>query len=268
MTARIENTNADAATAFTAVAALADDLRRRMYGFIRVSRRPVSRDEAAAAVGISRRLAAFHLDKLVAVGVLQARYDAVGGIRKVGRTPKVYEPIAADIRISIPARHPEMLADILLDAVLTDEGGRARERAVQIATQRGTELGTAARAPGRPASSGADRILTLAEQVLVGRGFEPDRATPTCLRLRNCPFHPLASKAPELVCGVNHAFLTGFLTGLDAPQVQAVLAPRPAHCCVELRAHIPTPTGAELQTTDVENADGEKAPTGSDERVR
>lgn len=246
MTARIENTDADAAPAITAVAALADDLRRRMYGFIRDARRPVSRDEAAAAVGISRRLAAFHLDKLVAAGVLQARYDAVGGIRKVGRTPKVYEPIAADIRISIPARHPELLADILLDAVLTDdEGGRARERAVQVAAQRGTELGTAARAPGRAARSGADRILTLAEQVLAGRGFEPDRATPTCLRLRNCPFHPLAGKAPELVCGVNHAFLTGFLTGLDAPQVQAVLAPRPGHCCVELHAHIPTPTGAE-----------------------
>jgi len=33
--------------------ALADDLRRRLYLFIRDRRRPVGRDEAAQAVGIS-----------------------------------------------------------------------------------------------------------------------------------------------------------------------------------------------------------------------
>ena len=52
---------------------LADDLRRRMYEFIRRADGPVSRDEAAAAVGISRKLAAFHLDKLVDAGLLEAR---------------------------------------------------------------------------------------------------------------------------------------------------------------------------------------------------
>ncbi|HET9140843.1 MAG TPA: transcriptional regulator, partial [Actinophytocola sp.] len=66
-------------------------------------------------------------------------------------------------------------------------------------------------------------------------GFEPTRPTPTCVRLRNCPFHPLAAKAPELVCGINHAYLGGFLAGLHATTVDAVLAPRPGECCVELR---------------------------------
>ncbi|MCA1835373.1 MAG: transcriptional regulator, partial [Actinobacteria bacterium] len=45
--------------AIRAVAALDDELRRGMYAFIRAARRPVTRDEAAAAVGISRKLAAF-----------------------------------------------------------------------------------------------------------------------------------------------------------------------------------------------------------------
>ena len=45
-----------------AAAILSDDLRRRMYAFIRAARAPVTRDEAAASVGISRKLAAFHLD--------------------------------------------------------------------------------------------------------------------------------------------------------------------------------------------------------------
>jgi hypothetical protein len=47
--------------AIRAIAALDDDLRWGMYEFIRAARRPVTRDEAAAAVGISRKLAAFHL---------------------------------------------------------------------------------------------------------------------------------------------------------------------------------------------------------------
>jgi hypothetical protein len=75
------------AAALRAVAALSDQLRRQMYGFIRRAHRPVSREEAADTVGISRKLAAFHLDKLVEVGLLRARYEPIGGIRKVGRTP-------------------------------------------------------------------------------------------------------------------------------------------------------------------------------------
>jgi predicted ArsR family transcriptional regulator len=55
--------------------------------------------------------------------------------------------------------------------------------------------------------------------------------------LRNCPFHPFAAKAPDLVCGINHAFLDGFLAGLRASSVQAVLEPRAGECCVRLREH-------------------------------
>jgi predicted ArsR family transcriptional regulator len=60
------------------------------------------------------------------------------------------------------------------------------------------------------------------------------RETPTRLRLRNCPFHPLAAKAPDLVCGMNHAFLSGYLGGLEVSGVRAVPAPEPGECCVRL----------------------------------
>lgn len=224
-----------------------------MYTFIRATRRPVTRDEAAAAVGISRKLAAFHLDKLVDAGVLRADYQPVSGIRKVGRAPKVYEPVDTDIRVSIPPRQPDLLADILLDAVLTDthngdtssnddkdgsEGDSQVRRAVlRVARQRGHGIGAAEREQARPGRLGAERALTLTAEVLHHHGFEPDRTSTTCLRLGTCPFHPLAARAPELVCGINHAFLTGLLDGLDAPTVEAVLDPHAGECCVELRAH-------------------------------
>ncbi|GLX08712.1 ArsR family transcriptional regulator [Microbispora sp. NBRC 16548] len=221
----------------SAVAALDDVLRQGMYAYIRRARRPVTRDEAAASVGISRKLAAFHLDKLVDAGLLRARYEAVGGIRKVGRTPKVYEPAETDIRVTIPERRHEVLADILMDAVLAEsEGESARQAAVRVAGRHGEEIGAAERARAKPGRLGAERALTLLESLLARHGFEPGRESPTCVRLRNCPFHPLAARAPELVCGVNHAFLDGMLTGLEASRVRAVLVPRPGECCVELRS--------------------------------
>jgi predicted ArsR family transcriptional regulator len=223
--------------AIRAVAVLDDELRRGMYNFIRAARRPVTRDEAAAAVGISRKLAAFHLDKLVDAGVLRAGVQAT---RKVGRAPKVYEPVEADIRISIPPRHHDLLADILLDAVLTDtdtEGGTARDAALRVARDRGQEVGATEREQARPGRLGAERALTLATTALQRHGFEPDRTSPTCVRLRTCPFHPLAAKAPEMVCGINHAYLTGVLDGLDTTTVQAVLDPQAGECCVELRTN-------------------------------
>ena len=56
------------------------------------------------------------------------------------------------------------------------------------------------------------------------------------LRLRNCPFHPLVESSPELVCGLNHAYLCGILHGLGADTaLDAVLAPEPGQCCVAFR---------------------------------
>ncbi len=219
------------------MAALQDDLRRGMYSFIRRARRPVTRDEAAASVGISRKLAAFHLDKLVEAGVLRAGYASAAGARKVGRAPKVYEPSDADFRVSIPPRRHEVLAHILLDAMLADGSRESpRQAAVRVARERGQLIGGAEREEARPGRLGAERALTMAAGVLARYGFEPDREASTCVRLRNCPFHPLADEAPELVCGINHAFLSGLLDGLEASALTAVLDPRAGECCVELRA--------------------------------
>src|SRR6202012_2036781 len=43
-------------------------------------------------------------------------------------------------------------------------------------------------------------------------------------------------QAPDMVCGINHAFLTGVVDGLAAASVTAVLDPKAGECCVELHA--------------------------------
>lgn len=227
----------DPDTAIESIAVLGEESRRQMYTFIRRVRRPVTRDEAAASVGISRKLAAFHLDKLVAAGLLRISDQPPGGIRKVGRRPKAYTPAEEPIQLSIPARRHEVLASILMDAVLTEgQDERAPEAAVRAARERGRRLGAQERERRRPGRLGIERGLTVCERVLEEHGFEPGRETPTTLRLRNCPFHPLATTAPDLVCGMNHAYLGGLVEGLEVHGVQASLAPRPDECCVELHS--------------------------------
>ncbi|MFI6173262.1 hypothetical protein ACIBCN_41240 [Nocardia sp. NPDC051052] len=104
-----------------------------------------------------------------------------------------------------------------------------------VPTDRGTALGRATREQLWPGRLGTERALTLLCSVLGEQGFEPARVAPDHVRLRNCPFHPLAAQAPELVCGLNHAYLSGILIGLRADTVSAVLAPQAGQCCVELR---------------------------------
>src|SRR5262249_33700945 len=199
--------------------------RRQLYGFVRSARRPVSREEAAAAVGISRKLAAFHMDKLAEAGLLRFRFLPPGGSR-VGRRPKGYEPADESFQVSPPARPYDVLSGILVEALLTDGPHEStRAAAHNAAHRRGLAAGGARREEARPGRLGSERALTLAGQVLAEYGFEPDRTGSGCLRLRNCPFHPLAQDAPEFVCDLNHAFICGLVGGLQATTIDVVLAP-------------------------------------------
>src|SRR4051812_43946315 len=131
--------------AVAAIAALDDDVRRALYEHVRGAGTPVSREQAAAAVGISRKLAAFHLDKLVELGVLSSGFAPASG-RRVGRAPRVYEPAEHDIAVRVPERSPELLAAILVEAVATERPGeRAEDTALRVAGERGRAVGAAER---------------------------------------------------------------------------------------------------------------------------
>lgn len=226
--------------AIAAIAALDGDLRSALHAYVRSSADPVTREAAAGAVGISRKLAAFHLDKLVEAGLLQARIEAVG-VPRVGRTPKVYLPAEHDIAVHVPPREPSTLAAILVAAVVGERADeRAADAALRVAREHGMELGTRERERVRPGRLGPERAMTLACGLLAEHGFEPAREAGG-VRLRNCPFHPHAANAPGLVCTLNHAFLQGVLAGLAADgALDAVLAPCPGMCCVELHPHVET----------------------------
>ena len=219
-------------SSITAVAALDDPVRSRLYRHVRTAQQPVTREEAADAVGISRKLAAFHLDKLVAVGLLAAG-RRIEQPRPPGRAPKVYEPVHHTLAVSVPSRAHDNLATILIDAVLADEDPQAA--CWHIATARGNADGAAARV-NSPLDQHPTGPMDEVQAWLDDQGYEPYRSEPATVRLRNCPFHPLAAQAPDLVCGINVCYLSGVLDGLGVDTVTAALAPRGDDCCVEIRS--------------------------------
>jgi predicted ArsR family transcriptional regulator len=220
------------------VACLEDDLRRRMYLFARRQRRGVRRDEVARALGVSRKLAAFHLDKLADAGLLTYHFARPPGRSGpgAGRPAKIYEPSDVEIELSIPARRYDLLGRFLVDAIRTEpDADRARDRAATTAFEAGSSLGQAVRRERALRPPGAERTLSVASEVLDEHGFETSREGNE-VELRNCPFHALARHAPDLVCIMNHAFVQGLVRGLGNNNVDVRLEPTEGRCCVKLRS--------------------------------
>jgi predicted ArsR family transcriptional regulator len=220
----------------TGLAGLGDPLRRALYRHVAERGIPVSREDAAHAVGISRPLAAYHLDKLIDDGLLEARYHRRGGRRGpgAGRPAKHYVRANRQIDLSLPARDYAALAELLAGAVEADPSGAAQTALNHAAATLGAELGTEA-AKHTAADSHPDQVLAALRQALAARGYEPYDDADGAIRLRNCPFDRIAAHHRQLVCGANLAMLQGLTDHLDDDQpIRAVLDPQPGRCCVTL----------------------------------
>jgi predicted ArsR family transcriptional regulator len=202
-----------------AIAALHDPLRKQLYDFVATQGREVSRNEAAAAAGVQRTLAAFHLDKLVDAGLLEVTYRRLSGRDGpgAGRPAKLYRRASGEHSWSVPPRSYALAANLLAEAV--DRAG-ADPLLQETARAAGREIGRAAAGEPLP-------------EVMRAQGYEPYELGGE-LRLRNCPFHRLAERFPPLVCGMNLALCQGVLEGLGEGELAAELAPAPprGECCV------------------------------------
>jgi predicted ArsR family transcriptional regulator len=221
----------------TGLAGLGDPLRRALYRHVVERGVPVSRDDAALAVGISRPLAAYHLDKLVDDGLLEARYQRRGGRQGpgAGRPAKHYVRADRQLELSLPARDYAALAELLASAVEADRSGAAKQALNRAAGDLGAQLGTEA-ASHTTADGDPDQVLAVIGEALAARGYEPYEDPDGTIRLRNCPFDRIAAHHRDLVCGANHAMLQALTDRLDGdPPVRAVLDPQPGRCCVAVR---------------------------------
>ncbi len=207
--------------------------------FIRREGRPVSREEVAKELGLSRKLAAFHLDKLSEKGLLKFHYARPAGRSGpgAGRPAKVYEPSEVEIEVSIPERRYDLAGTLLADAVrIKQPGTSGYEHAIRVASEAGISLGRDTRDARRLRPPGAERTLAVVREILEEYGYEPFEGPPQELALRNCPFHALSAYAPDLICPMNHAFVEGVVRGLGNESVIVELVPAQGQCCVRLRS--------------------------------
>ena len=220
---------------FEGLVPLFDPVRRALYLYVARQPHDVGREEASAAVGIARRLAAFHLDKLVDAGFLEASFRRLGTRSGpgAGRPSKLYRPVGQERHLSLPPRDYELLADLLAEA-LRAQDELTRASVADVARRHGRRVGADILAGVGRRASQARRTAGLTE-ALSALGYQPYRDGPD-LRLRNCPFHALAERHRELVCGMNLCILQGVLEGAGNKDLGARLEARSPDCCVVIGA--------------------------------
>lgn len=217
------------------LASLGEPARRQLYLYVAGRPGDVSRDQAARAVGISRSLAGFHLDRLVEEGLLEASFRRLSGRSGpgAGRPAKLYRRSDRQVEVSVPERRYELAARILATAVDASGSPKTRNALVETARAIGERIGAKARARAgsRP---GRKRLIAGMTDALAEQGYEPVTAEGE-LRLGNCPFHALVAEHRDLVCGMNLALMKGVVEGMELAAAKPVLAPADGRCCVCVR---------------------------------
>jgi predicted ArsR family transcriptional regulator len=208
-------------SALEVAAVLREPVRRRLYEYVASQPGPVGRDHVAAVLGLSRAAAAFHLDRLVEVGLLAIEYRRLSGRSGpgAGRPAKLYRRSGRMISLTWPRREYALLAGVLAG------GGGPTDQDLERAHDRGQQLGQQAGGRSRRA----------VERVLGDLGFAP-AADAGRTRTRSCPFEPLSRQNPPLVCGIGQALVEGIIEGAGARL--AVASDEPGDgCCITLLAN-------------------------------
>jgi len=216
--------------AMVGISSLADPVRRQLYRFVCSQAEPVSRDQAAEAVGVARHQAKFHLDRLEAEGLLESDYVRLTGRSGpgAGRPAKRYRRGGGELSVTIPPREYDLAGHIMAEAI-SEHASTATpiaEAIAKAAAAHGREIG-AGRGDLDLAADVLDRCLDL----LVQHGYEPRQVGRKVL-LTNCPFHSLARSHTQLVCQMNHALLDAFAQSLAPDLLEVRLEPGEERCCV------------------------------------
>jgi predicted ArsR family transcriptional regulator len=226
----------DFASSVTSIAALAEPARRALYFYVIGQPEPVSREQAAAAVGVPRHVAKFNLDKLEEEKLLDVEFARPAGRRGpgAGRPAKLYKRARREVEVSLPERHYDVAAEVMAQAIT-----KSTEESVSI----GDALRDAARAAGRAAGAEAKQragtppsragALRAVLEVLAEKGYQP-RVTDADLVLANCPFHTLAQAHTTLVCGINHELIASLIQAAGLRGARAELRPTAGLCCVHV----------------------------------
>jgi predicted ArsR family transcriptional regulator len=193
----------------------------------------VGREEAAGHAGITAKLAAFHLDRMADVGLLDVDYRRLTGRvgPGAGRPAKVYTASSRSFSVIIPQTRYALAASMMATALSGESAGTdGAARLRDVATDVGQRLGAEIRAQARGRHARREAVERRLEQL----GFEPMTYDSGELVLRNCIFSELSTSHRELVCGMNAALVRGLLAGAHLRSLRVEGRTVEPSCCVRI----------------------------------
>ncbi|HET7130165.1 MAG TPA: helix-turn-helix domain-containing protein [Gaiellaceae bacterium] len=177
--------------------ALGDAALRSTVLFVRAARRPVTADDVASRLDVSRSVARWRLERLVNAGLVTVGFERRSGRTGpgAGRPAKTYAAAPETSAVEFPPRHYEALVGGLVGAL--PRRGRAKHLD-EVGYAFGLELGRAARL--RPAATfraSLDRLCRglgrLGFQASV-ESADDDRAV---IVSATCPLRPVVVSDPD-----------------------------------------------------------------------
>jgi predicted ArsR family transcriptional regulator len=185
--------------------------RTRVLRVVQAARKPVGVDEVAERVGLHANSTRFHLDALLAQGLV----EKVSEQRDVpGRPRSLYTPTVESVGVG--QRNYRLLAEIL-SSYLASHAKQPGQAAIDAGQAWGRFL-TETAAPRRKitAATATRRLVAALDEI----GFEPEAVSDGRTRkvlLHHCPFREAVAANREVVCGVHLGMMQGLLSELDAP---------------------------------------------------
>ena len=204
------------------------DRRSALLDALRGADRPMSVEEAAAAVGVAASTAQFHLALLVSGGLAMRTQVRSGA---AGRPSWRYAP-AADEPSAVGAPEPYRELARVLAAQLGEEAGAAA--AAREAGHRWADETAALDGGERP---GADDPAAAMTVILDRLGFAPEAGEDDEILLRSCPFEAIARQHRAVVCGVHLGLLertAAAVGGLVVKGLEPFRSEQPLACAVRL----------------------------------
>lgn len=210
--------------------------------------------ELADAHGLHSTTVRFHLDRLLAAGILEAHVERPD---RVGRPRKLFTIANNAIRTSTASesRAHKILAGLLATAfaemaagtMTPADAGRDWARRHVIPSQAGP-----ARSPGQWLSK-LGRMI----DVLRSWGYTPEVSTgndgrEVAVALVNCPFIDLARDNPAVICDIHRGLIVGTMAQLGEQDVSISLEPfvGPNRCLAHLRTATPFTIPGADETAD------------------
>jgi predicted ArsR family transcriptional regulator len=187
-------------------------------------------NEVAARLSLHPNTVRFHLDALVASGLVDSEAEE-SDLR--GRPRMLYSANANGA--SAGRRNYRLLAEILASS-MASQSSHPREAAINAGQEWGRYLGE-----GPPPFTRVDvneatgHLVSAMEDI----GFAPEAVTRGRHRqvlLHRCPFREVAQEHPEVVCAIHLGLMNGLLAELNAPLEVDQLDPfvEPSQCVASL----------------------------------